>query len=438
MNDCSGRAFVDRQNAMSRQLRVGVIVSHPIQYHAPWFRELAKEIDLYVFFAHRPSAKEQGVGFGESFIWDVDLLGGYRQRFLENKAASPSVSHFLGCDTPEIAEIIRRPRNTNNRQRAKAFDAFIVGGWNLKCYWQAIRACRRAGVPVLVRGDSQCDPNQSWFVRTIKRFVYPAMLIQFNGFLSPGKRNREYLLHYGVPEGKIFFVPHFVDNERFAAQAEVLRPSRLALRKAWNIPEDALVALFCGKFVPKKRPMDLVKAAQLLLEHNPEFKLHLLFVGSGELGSELRANCNVVFDVDAPPPNNREQITDNSKPAASFPGFLNQTEVSQAYVAADVVVLASDYRETWGLVVNEALASDVPAIVSDAVGCASDLIVEGQGGFVFRLESATELAQKLLLFTNGVKDFAPDLRTVTRNYSLREATAATVLAVHSAATDSEN
>ncbi len=72
-------------------------------------------------------------------------------------------------------------------------------------------------------------------------------------------------------------------------------------------------------------------------------------------------------------PDNREQITDNQKPRASFAGFLNQTQVSNAYVAADCLVLPSDYDETWGLVVNEAMASGLPCIISDRCGCAPDL-----------------------------------------------------------------
>jgi glycosyltransferase involved in cell wall biosynthesis len=59
---------------------------------------------------------------------------------------------------------------------------------------------------------------------------------------------------------------------------------------------------------------------------------------------------------------------------ASFAGFLNQTEISRAYVAADCLVLPSDHGETWGLVVNEALASGLPCIVSDACGCSEDLV----------------------------------------------------------------
>src|SRR5712691_13444340 len=119
---------------MSRSIRLGVLTSHPIQYQAPWFRELANATDLHVFFAHRQTAAEQA-GFGAAFDWDLDLLAGYPHTFLRNVAQNPSVNHFFGCNTPEIREIIG----------TKRFDAFIVTGWSLKSYWQAIRACRRAG-----------------------------------------------------------------------------------------------------------------------------------------------------------------------------------------------------------------------------------------------------------------------------------------------------
>jgi glycosyltransferase involved in cell wall biosynthesis len=416
-------------------MRLGILASHPIQYHAPWFRRLAKEVDLEIFFARRPTQEEQGTGFGKAFEWDIDLLSGYEHTFLENKSRRPGVNRFFGCDCPQITEIICGSRITDNREqitKPKAFDAFIVCGWNLKCYWQAIRACRRAGTPVLVRGDSQFDPTQSWLKRALKRLLYPLMLRQFDGFLSPGERNREYLQHYRVPEEKIFFVPHFVDNERFAAQANALRDSRFEIRDSWNIPGDAFVALFCGKLIPKKRPLDLVKAAAVLLRSDPQLKLHLLFAGSGELGGELRANCNVTFDAESSLSINREQMTDNAKPTASFAGFLNQTQVSKAYVAADCLVLPSDYRETWGLTVNEAMACRLLAVVSNAVGCAPDLIDEGKTGFCFRLGNSAELAERLnsvILLKNEYPQFTGALLKKMNSYCIETALSGTLNSV---------
>src|SRR6266536_208125 len=124
-------------------MRLGILTSHPIQYQAPWFRALAKVVDLEVFFAHRQSAAEQGkAGFGVAFDWDVDLLCGYRHQFLKNVASRPGVDHFFGCDTPEVAEIIggqiedRRSKIESSPSAishlpspTRGFDAFMVTGW---------------------------------------------------------------------------------------------------------------------------------------------------------------------------------------------------------------------------------------------------------------------------------------------------------------------
>ncbi len=64
-------------------------------------------------------------------------------------------------------------------------------------------------------------------------------------------------------------------------------------------------------------------------------------------------------------------------------GFVNQQELPSWYAAADTLVLPSDSRETWGLVVNEAMAAGLPVVVSDAAGCSLDLVREGENGFTY-------------------------------------------------------
>jgi glycosyltransferase involved in cell wall biosynthesis len=106
----------------------------------------------------------------------------------------------------------------------------------------------------------------------------------------------------------------------------------------------------------------------------------------------------VAFDAESleqayPLPPLYNPASESSRPPASFCGFLNQTEISRAYVAADCLVLPSDYGETWGLVVNEALATGLPCLVSDACGCAEELA--GEIG-PFGLSNISMLASKLL------------------------------------------
>jgi glycosyltransferase involved in cell wall biosynthesis len=328
--------------------RIGFLISHPIQYYAPIFRQLAGRCDLTVFYAHRQTAEQQArAGFGVAFDWDVDLLSGYESRFLTNVARQPSTDRYDGCDTPGIADEIA----------AGKFDGFVVPGWALRSYWQATRACRHLGVPVMVRGDSQLAARRSFAIRLAKSVVFSHILRRFDGFLYVGQRNREYLQHYGVPSDRLFFSPHCVDNDAFASASAAVRAS-VGVSPQGPRPRRLL---FVGKLIGRKRPADVLEAvAKLGAPH-----VEVTFVGSGELEPELR------------------RLAAEKGVPCQFMGFLNQSELPAAYVSADFLVLPSDGLETWGLVVNEAMACGIPAVVSDAVGCAPDLVDAGATGQTF-------------------------------------------------------
>jgi glycosyltransferase involved in cell wall biosynthesis len=336
--------------------RIGFLLSHPIQYYTPLFRQLARRCDLTVLFSHRQSAEQQArAGFDMAFEWNVDLLSGYDSRFLTNVARDPSTDRYGGCDTPGVADEIARGR----------FDALIVPGWGLRSYSQAAQACRRLRVPVLVRGDSQLG-GRSLAVRLAKAVLLPRLLRRFDGFLYVGQRNREYLLHYGSPPQRMFFSPHCIDNDAFAAGSADARRQFAAEHGA----ERPRRVLFVGKLIGRKRPADLVRAMPRLRDRSVE----LAFAGSGALQPALA------------------KIAAEAGVHANFLGFVNQAELPAVYASADVLVLPSEYDETWGLVVNEAMACGVPAVVSDAVGCGPDLIELGKTGATFPLGDVAALA----------------------------------------------
>lgn len=130
--------------------------------------------------------------------------------------------------------------------------------------------------------------------------------------------------------------PFAVDNDRF----------RKAREKAERSVASTVV--FVGKFTPKKRPQDVLEAARLLPG------VDFIMVGEGPLGIELRRAAKDL-------------------PNVTFTGFKNQTELPHVIAAADVLLLPSEH-EPWGLVVNEAMACGLVPVVSDAVGCAPDLV----------------------------------------------------------------
>lgn len=367
--------------------RLGILVSHPIQYYAPWFRQLAARLDLEVFYAHQQDGKGQAsAGFGVEFAWDIPLLEGYPFRWLKNVARNPGLSRFGGCDTPELYDLISPDR----------FDAFLVIGWNRKSSWQAIRACWKTGVPILMRGDSQLPMVTSRLKSLIKALPYRWFLPRIDGHLYVGQRNREYLQHYGVPNDRLFSCPHFVDNEFFAARArEAVADGRVAaIRRDLGIPEDAFLALFVGKLIQKKNPQHFIQAIKAAAKEasGSSRPIHGLVVGSGPLEAECRA------------------LAAKRSDRIHFAGFKNQTELPAYYAAVDALVLPSDGTETWGLVVNEAMACGAPCIVSSACGCSEDLIDEGQTGYTFPTGCVSTLSRRLQELSNDIVSRAHEVR----------------------------
>lgn len=391
---------------LSKKYRIGILATHPIQYYVPWYQALSRhfEIELKVFYCHHQTPEGQAkAGFGVPFDWDIPLLEGYEYQFLNNRAYHPNVFTFFGCDTPEISRIIAE----------NSFDAFIVHGWYMKSFWQAIMACRRTQTPIMVYGDSQLLTQRSLTKRLLKYPFYSWFIPRFDAYLIVGNRAKEYYLHYGADEKKMFFVPHAVNNDFFSSSRLSLEPERENLSQEWRIPKDSIVFLFVGKLIPKKRPHDFIKTLNMTQKNLPQ--IFGLIVGDGPLRSEL------------------ETFSNNSNLLVTFTGFLNQKEMPKAYTVSDVLVLPSDGGETWGLVVNEAMASGLPAIVSDKVGCVPDLIYPGETGEVFTcgdIERLAKIFADIALRKEHLREMGKKAHKIIENYSINNAVGGVLKAIH--------
>jgi glycosyltransferase involved in cell wall biosynthesis len=348
-----------------RPFRLTVVETHPIQYKAPLFRKMAAHpaLELKVLYAMVPEPAQQGSGFGVSFAWDIPLLEGYRYEVLENVAKRPSVADFLGCDTPGFRA----------RWRDERPDAVLVNGWVTKTCLQALWACRRLGIPCLVRGEANLlRPRAVW-----KHVLHRLLLRHYDAFLAIGSANREFYRFHHCPAPRIFWAPYAVDNAFFVEQARARTGRRNELRREFGVRPGAVAFLFAGKLESKKHPTDIFKAA-MGLPADLSARIHIIMAGDGP----LRREC--------------ERLASEWGGSVCFTGFLNQTRLPDAYAAADVLVLPSDAGETWGLVVNEAMASGLPVIVSDRVGCQADLVEEGHTGSVFPCSDVAELGRKMV------------------------------------------
>ncbi len=344
--------------------RVVAIASHPIQYQAPLYRALAANstIDFSVLFIQQPDSREQGRGFDVAFEWDIPLLEGYPWQTAQELRGPGGLAGFFAARLPHPVALLRRLDP----------DVLLITGWQVWPLVQMLMAARWAGVPVIMRGESNALRRRPWAVRAWHRMLLGACAV----FLPIGRASREFYQGYGIDEGRLFDTPYFVDNARFGTAAAAALPMREQLRAKWSIPERAICFCYAGKLEPKKRILDLLEALRIAVARNP--RIHLLVVGSGELLPQAHA-----------------LVAAHQLPV-SFTGFLNQTEIPSAYVASDCLVLPSDHGETWGLVVNEAMACGRPAIVSDRVGCAPDLVVNGETGVVFPFGDMAALADRLV------------------------------------------
>jgi glycosyltransferase involved in cell wall biosynthesis len=362
--------------------RIAVVTSHPIQYYAPLFRELARRLDLHVFYMHRVTVQDQAqAGFGVGFQWDVDLLSGYASSFLNNVARQPGLHHFKGVEVPSVGAALRQGR----------FDAVLVTGWHLKGYVEAIWAAKWYGLPVMVRGDSQMETQRSFAKRAAKELVYPLVLRAFDAALYVGARSKAYWRHYHCPESRLFFSPHCVDNDWFAAQAADGAGS--VLRERLGVSPNASIVLFAGKLQPFKRPLDVIDACSLLRANGKDAQV--LVAGTGELKQSIR-----------------ERAAALGVPVHML-GFVNQSQMPAAYAAADVLVLPSTSSETWGLVANEALACSTPIVVSDACGCAPDLAADNVAGATYAMGDVQALAYRL----SGLLEHPPSADQIARKIS---------------------
>jgi glycosyltransferase involved in cell wall biosynthesis len=357
-------------------VRLAYLVSHPIQYQAPLLARIAREpgIDLTVFFTSSHSLRPfKDPGFGVEFTWDTPLLDGYRSQFLPHFGSAPEdVSVFS-----PISRGIRRA--LTHPDGSPAFDALWVHGYATINSLQAIFHANTLGIPVLLRAEMWLGDRPRFpFKLAIKHLCLKLLRTGITATLPVGSVNAAYWRHYFGDDFPQFLMPYTVDNKFFARRALAAAPQLPALRAELNLEPNRPVILFASKLQSRKHADDLVQAYAYFLENRPAAAApYLLIVGDGEERSRLEAHVRQL-----------------SLTGVRFLGFRNQSELPRFFELADVFVLPSRH-EPWGLIVNEAMASGCPVIVSTEVGAHADLVTHGVEGCVFPAGNIAALTEAL-------------------------------------------
>lgn len=336
--------------------------------------------------------------FGVDVKWDIPLLEGYNYSFFKNSSWKPSQgSGFLGLiNFGVLRQLFKIPKSI-----------IVVHGWNYFTHLSVLLLGKSLGHTICLRCEMPLNQEilKTGIKQKIKNWSLKYLILpRVNYCLYIGTQNKNFYKNLGIPDSRLIFCPYSVDNNRFNQERLKLEPQKLELKQKLGIKETDKIILYSGKYMQKKRPMDLLKAFHKANIENA----WLILLGEGELRAEIES-----------------YISSNQLKNVILTGFVNQSQVSEFYSICDVFVMCSEIGETWGLSVNEAMNFNVPVILSDLPGSATDLINDYDNGCVFKTGNIEQLTQKLidvLVLNKLSKKTAPSVflnqfsyKTITEN-----------------------
>ncbi len=353
---------------MSRKPKLAVVVTHPIQHFSPVYRALASRgrADVVVIYLTDAGARPYfDPAFGKTLSWDIDLLSGYRHRFLR-QGLEKVPKGFFKADAPEISKILT----------AENPDAVLVYGYSRRLNWRARSWTQANRKRLLYCSDSVLHRKRATWRLWLKTALLPTFFRGVDVCLAAGDCNEKYFLHYGVPISRVRRCPLPVDVARLRHAGGADLPSlRQQKRTELKLRPEDFVVLLCGKMYSIKRPHDLLLAVLKLQAQG--LPVVGLFVGSGVLLEDLR----------------RQAQASSHPEAFVFTGFVNQSELPGYYCAADALAIPSE-EDAHPLVATEAAVYGLPLVVSDQVGCLgpNDVARQTENALVHPCGDVTALA----------------------------------------------
>jgi glycosyltransferase involved in cell wall biosynthesis len=332
--------------------RLAILTEIISPYRIPLFNTLAQcaGVDLHVIFlAETDPVLRQWRVYKDEIKFSYEVLPSWR----------PRMSGYNALFN----------RGVGRGLREAAPDAILCGGYNYPASWQALVWARVHNIPFLLWSESHA--HESRRVRPLVEFLKDEFLHRCTGFVVPGRLALEYLVDHKIGKNMIFTAPNAVDNNLFAACAAEARKNANARRQELNLP--GRYFLFAGRLVREKGVFELLSAYAKLNEQARQ-QVGLVFAGDGACRQELE-----------------ERAASISPGVVTFAGFAHREQLATYYALAEMLVLPT-YSDTWGLVVNEAMACGLPVILSPAAGCAADLVRENWNGLLIPPKEVSPLA----------------------------------------------
>lgn len=264
-------------------------------------------------------------------------------------------------------------------------DAVAIPGWADAVAFSAIQWCGKKGIPVIVMSETTewDEPRVVW-----KEWIKRRILRMCSAGLVGGQPHAEYLSRLGMSHDRIFQGYDAVDNEYFAQRASEARNHKPEIRKKYGLPENYFLA--SARFIEKKNLSRLIQAYALYresAEKNGKQKQeiwNLVLLGDGPLKIEIGRRVSGL----------------GLNEFVFMPGFKQYDELPAFYALAKIFIHASTV-EQWGLVVNEAMASGLPVLVSNRCGCVRNLVHEDVNGYTFDPYNTKQIAEIMVRVSNS-------------------------------------
>jgi glycosyltransferase involved in cell wall biosynthesis len=311
-------------------------------YRIPLFNALARQegLDLHVIFlAETDPHLRQWQVYKEEIKFSYQVLPSWRRRLGKyNALLNYGIGRALTAAAPDI---------------------ILCAGYSYVASWRALFWARSRRIPFLLWSESTSQDLRRGYA--LVEFLKGEFFRRCDAFVVPGSSALEYLRAKGIRQDAIFTAPNAVDNDLFAAAAAAARREAGALRRKLGLPDRYF--LFVGRLEPEKGVFDLL-CAYAKLDDALRRQVGLVLAGDGASRRQLEKQA--------------ASITPGS---VGFPGFIQREQLASYYALAQALLLPT-YTDTWGLVVNEAMACGLPVILSQAAGCAADLVRMGWNGLL--------------------------------------------------------
>ena len=257
------------------------------------------------------------------------------------------------------------------------FNIIYLGGYSEIAYWIALFYSKIKGKKIIVEMDSnEYNPDRKRFY---KEFLKKIFIRGCDYGIVYGRLSKKYLIKLGMPKDNIVIKPNVTDNEFWIKGSEKNKTKRDELIKKFGFREKNFI--FVGRFSKVKNLLFMLKVFAMVKQQTKDKRWGLILVGDGPQKEEL------IKFVD------NEKIKD-----VFFVPFKQKKELPLYYAVSDVFILPS-LSETWGIVINEAMASGVIPLVSERCG-AVDLIENEKKGFIFDPLNENDLKEKMMFIMN--------------------------------------